>query len=121
MAKARIEFQTFLDGLCSIYRLDKTRRPTLLLGNVRFQRRVVGAKRHWTAEQAGHNIEMVIRLPRADFITGGAFVVIGGKQYVVTQVQIIPDTLPQCTDLTLEQPELLLSFDESEVGAGGRY
>lgn len=79
MAKARIEFQTFLDGLCSIYRLDKNRRPTLLLGNVRFQRRVVGAKRHWTAEQAGHNIEMVIRLPRADFITGGAFVVIGGK------------------------------------------
>ena len=31
MAKARVEFQTFLDGLCSIYRLDKNRRPALLL------------------------------------------------------------------------------------------
>ena len=36
-------------------------------------------------------------------------------------VRIIKDTLPECTDLTLEQPELLLDFDDTEVGGGGRF
>lgn len=73
------------------------------------------------AEQAGHKVERLIRIPRADQVERGAFVVISGKQYGIAQTQIIKDTLPECTDLTLEQPELLLDFDDTEVGGGGRF
>lgn len=29
--------------------------------------------------------------------------------------------LPKCTDLTLENPTVLIAFDESEAGTGGRF
>ena len=35
--------------------------------------------------------------------------------------QKINDTLPKCTDLTLENPTVLIAFDESEAGTGGRF
>ena len=58
---------------------------------------------------------------RFEIPAGGAFVVINGKQYGIAQTQVIKDALPECTDLTLEQPELLLDFDDTEVGGGGRF
>lgn len=121
MAKRKkIKFEVFLDGICEVWQLDEAQVPRKLLGGVRFQRRVVGTKRNYEAEQAGHNIEMLIRIPRVDNVTRGAFVVIAGRQFKVLQTQIIPDTIPQCTDITLEQPDLLIDFDSTEVGAGGR-
>jgi hypothetical protein len=87
---------------------------------MRFQDRIIGTRRNYEAEQAGHKVERLIRIPRADQVERGAFVVISGKQYGIAQTQIIKDTLPECTDLTLEQPELLLDFDDTEVGGGGR-
>lgn len=120
MAKNKTKFEVFLDGLCSFWQLDASRRPVKLLENIRFQRRVVGSKRNYCAEQAGHNIEMLIRIPRADMVVRGTFVVVGKQQFTVIQAQNIPDTIPKCTDLTLAQPDLLLNFDATEAGAGGR-
>lgn len=124
MAKKKVQFETFLDGICSFWQLDANRKPVLLLSNVRFQKRVVGVRRNFDAEQAGHTVEMLIRIPRADFVPRGAFVVIKKgdqqQQFKVLQAQPISGTLPECTDLTLEQPDLLATFDENEVGAGGR-
>lgn len=120
MANKPVKFETFLDGLVNFYQLDANRKPVPLIKGIRFQRRVIGSKRNYCAEQAGHNIEMLIRIPRTDLIVRGCFAVIGGQQYKIIQVQGIPDTIPQCTDLTLTQPDLLLAFDEQEAGAGGR-
>lgn len=121
MAKQKTtKFEQFLDGLCSFWQLDEERRPVPVLKNMRFQQRVIGSKRNYCAEQAGHNIQMLIRVPRCDRVVRGSFVVIGDRQFQVVQAQTILDTIPQCTDLTLAQPDLMLSFDEEEVGAGGR-
>ena len=120
MAKKQVQFENFNDGVCALWKLDKTKKPTLLLGNVRFQERTVGIKRNFEAEQAGHTVQKLIRIPRMDFIKPGVFVVIEDQQYTVLQAQKILDTIPECMDLTLENPTIMLNFDESEVGAGGR-
>lgn len=121
MAKIpKVQFESFLDGVCSIWQLDKDRSPVKILDNIRFQLRVVGSKRNFCAEQAGRTIEKLIRIPRSDDVTRGAFVVIGTEQYSVIQSQMIPDTIPQCTDLTLSQPDILLDFNSNKPGAGGR-
>lgn len=119
MAK-KVQFETFNDGACSLWQLDRNKKPTLLLNHVRFQERTVGIKRNFEAEQAGHTVQRLIRIPRMDVIKVGVFVVIEGQQYTVLQAQTILDVIPECTDLTLENPTILLNFDENEVGAGGR-
>lgn len=121
MVQKKAKFETFLDGLCSIWCFDENRKPVKLLDNIRFRQRVVGYKRNYSAEQAQYHIEKLIRIPRADNITRGAFVVIGSEQYSVIQAQPIYDTIPKCTDLTLTQPEILLKFDPTQEGTGGRF
>lgn len=121
MEKKRTQFESFLDGLVSFWQLDESRRPVLLIDGIRYQNRVIGTKRNYNAEQAGHLIEKLIRIPRTDLIVRGTFAVIGGLQYRVLQAQTIHDTIPQCTDITLEQPDILLTFDETVAGSGGRF
>ena len=118
--KKTTRFESFLDGLCSFWQLDENRSPVKVLDGIRFQLRIVGSKRNFCAEQAGYNIEKLIRIPRADLVVRGTFAVINGEQYQVLQAQTIFDTIPQCTQLTLVQPDLLLEFNEKEMGAGGR-
>lgn len=122
MAKAsqHVKFESFLDGLCDLWQLDEARKPVLLQAGIRFQNRVVGFKRNFTAEQAGRTVQKLIRIPQNPKVKKGTFVVIGQEQYTVLQAQNIPDTIPRCTDLTLEQPDVLLEFDAGEAGAGGR-
>lgn len=122
MAKAtqKVKFEPFLDGLCALWQLDESRNPVLLQSGIRFQNRVVGFKRNFAADQAGRTVQKLIRIPQNPLVKKGTFVVIGQEQYTVLQAQNIPDTIPRCTDLTLEQPEILLEFNEEEVGAGGR-
>lgn len=115
-----VKFETFLDGLCDLWQLDEERKPVLLQAGIRFQNRVVGFKRNFTAEQAGRTIQKLIRIPQNPMVRQGSFVVIGQEQYKVLQAQNIPDTIPRCTDLTLEQPDILLEFDVEEAGASGR-
>lgn len=120
MEKKATRFESFLDGLVNIYQLDQNRKPVLLEHDIRFQNRVVGAKRNFEGEQAGYKIEKLIRIPKTDLNVRGCFAVIRGQQYKIIQAQEILDTIPKCMALTLAQPDLLLTFDEQEVGAGGR-
>lgn len=122
MAKKKTtKFETFTDGLVSFWQLDEQRRPVLLVDGIRYQERVVGSKRNYSAEQANHIIAKLIRIPRTDLVVRGFFAVIGDQQYQVLQAQTIPDTIPQCTDITLEQPDILLDFDPTAAGSGGRF
>ena len=119
--KQTTKFESFMDGLVSFLALDEKRRPVLLVDGIRYQDRVVGSKRNYSAEQANHIIEKLIRIPRTDLVVRGTFAVIGGQQYQVLQAQTIHDTIPQCTDITLEQPDILLEFDPGQAGAVGRF
>ena len=122
MARKKVQFESFADGLVDLYQLDENENPKKVFGNIHFQRRVIGAKRNYLAQQAGHTIRQLIRIPRLqkleDYV--GTFAVIQGKQYQVAEMQEIIDTIPPTQDLTLEQPEILLTFDESEAGSCGR-
>ena len=119
--KQTTKFESFMDGLVSFWALDEKRRPVLLVEGIRYQDRVVGSKRNYSAEQANHIIEKLIRIPRTDLVVRGTFAVIGEQQYQVLQAQTIHDTIPQCTDITMEQPDILLDFDPGQAGAGGRF
>lgn len=119
--KQTTKFESFMDGLVSFWALDEKRCPVLLVDGIRYQDRVVGSKRNYSAEQANHIIAKLIRIPRTDLVVRGTFAVIGGQQYQVLQAQTIHDTIPQCTDITLEQPDILLEFDPGQAGAGGRF
>lgn len=121
MAKKKVQFETFNDGACDFWQLDEKRNPVKSQGGIRFQKRVVGYKRNYTAEQAGHKVEMLIRIPQTSLVRKGYFAVIEGQQYQVAQAQNIWDTIPECTDITLEQPDILLEFNENEAGSGGRF
>ena len=116
----KVKFESFLDGLCDLWQLDENRNPAPLQKGIRFQNRVVGFKRNFAADQAGRTVQKLIRIPQNPKVIKGTFVVIGTEQYTVLQAQNIPDTIPKCTDLTLEQPDVLLEFDSGEAGAGGR-
>lgn len=120
MAKKKVKFETFPDGICSLWQLDKAKKPIRLRKNVRFRERTVGERRNFDADQAGHTIQMLIRIPGTDIAKSGTFVTIGKRQFKVLQAQKIMDTLPECTDLTLENPDILVNFDSAEAGSGGR-
>ncbi len=124
MAKKTQAFESFEDGCVSFWALDEERRPVRLLGPVRFQERVMGSVRYYNAELAGHQLERLIRLPQEAARSApldGCFAVIGEKQYRIARIQAIPDTIPRCVDLSLEQNPTLLKFDKTRSGSGGRY
>lgn len=118
--KQKVEFQTFLDGLCSFWQLDKNKKPVKVMDHIHFQNRVVGIKRNYLAEQSGHTVQRLIRIPWLGLKAHGTFVVIGSDQYVIHQAQRIYDSVPQCLQLTLVQPDILLNFDQEVTGTGGR-
>ena len=93
MAKKKVQFESFPDGVCKLWQLDGGKRPVLLLSGVRYRERTVGERRNFDAEQAGHTIQMLIRIPQMDFVKPGVFVTIGDQQYKVLQAQKINDTL----------------------------
>ena len=124
MAKKPTQFESFQDGLVALWGLDEDQNPVRLVSPVRFQERVVGSVRYYEAELAGHQVSRVVRIPRqagARQRLDGCFAVIGDEQYRIARTQVIPDTCPQCLDLTLEQSPMLLEFDSDHAGAGGRY
>lgn len=116
----KIKIQTFLDGVCDIWQQDSRGRPHRTRRRVRYDNRVIGSKRNFEAMQAGHTISKVIRIPLRDFCGNGCHVVIGHNQYQILQCQGLDDTSPKCTQLTLEQPNILWALNEQEAAEDGR-
>lgn len=124
MARKRPEFESFTNGVVDFWGLTDTQTPIRIQTGIRFQERVVGSVRYYEAELAGHQVERVIRIPQLvglDIQLSGCFAVIGRSQYRIARTQYINDTIPRCIDLTLEQAGMLLLFDSTEAGAGGRF
>lgn len=109
-----IEFQTFNDGVCTVYSVGNIaalgNRPkdglTVKLRRVPYERRKLGVTRYYTAKQAGVKVDDVIRIPRNTSVSSQDVCALeDGAQYQVRQVQHIGDTLPPSTDLTLQRLE----------------
>ncbi len=86
----KLDFLTFKDGIVSIG--DK---------EYRFGNRVTGYKRHYAARTAGVSISKQIHIPYTENVEMKALATIGERKYIVDQVQLLKDTKPSCTVLTL--------------------
>lgn len=104
--------ETFNDGLCDIGFSNNTGNFVQRLVGVRYQDRVVGAKRFYMAAQAQSEINAVIRVQQNKSIMAREIVKATDlktgitRTYSIEQVQHINDTNPPVTDLTLFQLEM---------------
>lgn len=101
MQDSRVIFEAFNDGLCSLCVIDDDGNPGMERERLRYQERTVGVRRHYEAMTAKVQVDRLIRVPFRDWLTSEYLVVIGGEVYEIGQVQVIPDSLPKCNDLSL--------------------
>lgn len=101
MQDSRVIFEAFNDGLCSLCVMDDDGNPGMERERLRYQERTVGVRRHYEAMTAKVQVDRLIRVPFRDWLTSEYLVVIGGEVYEIGQVQVIPDSLPKCNDLSL--------------------
>lgn len=109
--------QTFLDGileLCAVENHSEPgERPKDVLRhklNLRFAERTVGTMRYYQAMQQQIKPELVLRVQRLEGICPGDVVLLRGKQYQLTRVQLVPDVKPSCVDLELMRLEQYYAF-----------
>ena len=113
MAKNKIKFETFLDGLCGVWRLDDKQRPVPVIKNMRFKTALSAPGGTTKRNRRAHKVERLIRIPRADQVEPRRFCKLSAENSTALRKRRSSRTrCPKCTDLTLEQPELLLDFDD---------
>ena len=119
MAVEKKKVQTFLDGVCDIWRQEDTGQFVRIRSAVRYANRIIGSKRSFEAMQAGHTIQKVIRVPLYGMPFNGCRISIGTQQYEILQAQGLDDTSPRCAQLTLEQPDILWALNDAGGVADG--
>ncbi len=106
--------QQFNDGIVNIYSVKNIAESGNMpkdglvnkIENFRYEERIVGMNRYWTALQEQARIEQLIRVARINTVTVHDVAIINGQQYDIMQVQYPKDTEPQCMDLSLERLEV---------------
>lgn len=106
--------QQFNDGIVNIYSVGNIAeagnmpkdRLTIKVSNLRYEERIVGMSRYWTAKQEQAQIEQLIRVPRINSITTHDVAILNGEQYDIVQVQYPKDIEPPSMDLSLERLEV---------------
>lgn len=99
--KARDTFETFNDGLVSFHRMDDDGNAGTVVEKLRFQNRTVGAGRFYEAMTNKIKIDRLVRVLHRKWLTTEYLAVIEGEVYEIKQVQLIPDSLPKCNDVSL--------------------
>ena len=97
-------------GIVTIYELNNTANPGEMpkevlkpLNSFYFGRRSIGYNRLYAAHGVTKQIDLLIRIWRAD-VTAGQYAIINGVQYRVDEVQQLTDNSGLAvTDLTLEK------------------
>lgn len=95
--------QTFLSGVCDIYRTSDSGLPERIYDGIPLDERTVGSRRSFDAMQAGHSIQRVIRVPVVPADLNGCYVDTLQGRYEILLAQRLFDTCPNCLQLTLEQ------------------
>lgn len=105
MEKSKI--QAFTSGWLEIWKKGGKEPDERLYPRIRYDTRTVGSKRAFEAEQAGHLIAKMVRIPVVPVDFNNLFVRLEGKhRYDIVQVQEIQDTAPRCLQLSLEMPNI---------------
>ncbi len=106
------KFETFNDGVASIYKLTDVSEPGLkpmfrpkFHRCVPFQYKTIGIKRNYEAFQASVKIDELIKIHQDRRISTQDIVVIEGIQYDIKQVQHKQETAPPTTLLSLQRLE----------------
>ncbi|HBV86886.1 MAG TPA: hypothetical protein DEF42_09615 [Desulfosporosinus sp.] len=104
--------QAFNDGVVSIYKVGNISPSgnmpkeglTFKVGPLRYEERIVGMGRFWSAMQAKARIDMVLRVPQLRGVSSQDIAIPNdGKQYEIKQIQYPPDVDPPVMDLSLER------------------
>ena len=108
------QFETFGDGLLSIFEADERCLTGTKASHIRFGSRTVGVKRYWEAKTAGNEIAYMVSIPlellSAVSIYAGDIVVLETRtesegnsgQYRILQIQPKYDSSPPALYLSLE-------------------
>ena len=111
--KRNLQFQTFNDGICSIFVKRNNSKPGNMpvtglekkADRVPFERRKVGIRRFYDAKQENVEIELLLRIPEAFHVSTQDICVVSGVQYGIYQVQDVTDTMPKAKDISLKKLE----------------
>lgn len=102
-----IEFESFNDGICSIYTEDEEGNKIYKYKRIGFTKRVLGFNRYFAAKAVQVKTDTVIRIPQIKGIDNNDSVVISGfGRYTIELIQEINTTNPKSLDLTLNQLEM---------------
>lgn len=108
------QFETFGDGLLSVFEADERKLVAVKANRVRFGNRTVGIKRFWEAKTAGNKVERMVSIPmevlNKEKIYADDIVILDSKaeegraseQYKIVQVQLKYDSSPPAAYLSLE-------------------
>ena len=111
----KTKFQSFNDGVVSIYKVTDLAQPgdlpiegLVLKQTLRYKERTVGLNRFYSALQNNIKVDFVIRCPEVRGLSEKATdilvaILIDGQQYKVMQIQYIEDAVPKSMDLSLER------------------
>lgn len=108
----KTEFETFNDGVASIYKLSdvsekglQARLRPILYKTATFQYKTIGVKRNYEAMQASVRLDEMIKIMLDRNISPQDIVVVEGVQYEIKQVQHKTETKPATTLLSLQRVE----------------
>lgn len=115
--------QTFNDGVLTIYKVTNIaaagRMPKDGLsskkGPLRYDERIVGMGRYWTAKQENVKVDRLIRVPLfREVSTQDVVIPNDGEQYSIKQIQYPKDVVPPCMDLSLERLEAAYDIEQPD-------
>lgn len=109
--RTKLPFQTFNDGICSIYVQEnvggKGNLPVMELrekaSRVPYEKRRAGIQRIHLARQEQAKVEELIRIPAAFPVSTQDICILDGERYGIHQVQIVPAAMPEAKDLALKR------------------
>ena len=108
----KTKFETFNDGVCTIYKLVDVSipgyKPTLkplFYRAMAIEYKTIGIKRNYEAMQASVRIDELVKIQQDRKISPQDLVVINGIQYDIKQVQHKQETAPSTTLLSLQRLE----------------
>lgn len=97
------QFETFNDGVISVYSLNDDNKLAIILENIRFGEENVGISRHYAALAAGQLVDKTIHVPMQRTINAHSIVVINNdEQYSIEKADHLKDTMPPITKLSLK-------------------
>ena len=105
--------QTFNDGIVDVYSVTNISEPgnmpkdglKIKTKSLRYEERIVGMGRYWTAMQEHAQITQMVRTQRIDSVSIHDVAILSGKQYDIVQIQYLQDVEPRCMDLSLQRLE----------------